>query len=185
VQSQHWISQRRPAALATLSAFSRAREEAVIRWRRGSWPGASAATGMLLIDSAIARTGVFERVNSLSLYSHAREGDPSASGFDPGGGGRQVRGSFGARRSKPLAEGWHSGVCSLSICRKKFRPATLPFLEWMAVPAVFVVAAKSRSVPTAVSGWTPKSSISNGVIREPPPIPVRPTRAPTTKPQSG
>ena len=46
------------------------------------------------------------------------------------------------------------------------RQSTLPFLEWMAVPAVFVVAAKSRSVPTAVSGWTPKSSISNGVIRE-------------------
>ena len=65
------------------------------------------------------------------------------------------------------------------------RQSTLPFLEWMAVPAVFVVAAKSRSVPTAVSGWTPKSSISNGVIREPPPIPVRPTRAPTTKPESG
>ena len=51
------------------------------------------------------------------------------------------------------------------------RQSTLPFLEWMAVPAVFVVAAKSRSVPTAVSGWTPKSSISNGVIREPPPHP--------------
>jgi hypothetical protein len=29
-----------------------------------------------------------------------------ASGFDPGGAGRQVRGSFGARRSKPLAEGF-------------------------------------------------------------------------------
>ena len=65
------------------------------------------------------------------------------------------------------------------------RQSTLPLLEWMAVPAVFVVAANSRSVPTAVSGWTPKSSISNGVIREPPPIPVRPTRAPTTKPESG
>jgi hypothetical protein len=30
----------------------------VISWRRGSWPGAGAATGTLLIDSAIARTGV-------------------------------------------------------------------------------------------------------------------------------
>src|ERR1700730_10505302 len=34
-------------------------------------------------------------------------------------------------------------------------------------------------------GWTPKSSISNGVIREPPPVPVRPTMAPTTNPESG
>jgi hypothetical protein len=30
--------------------------------------------------------------------------------------------------------------------------STLPILEWMAVPAVFVAAAYSRSVPTAVSG---------------------------------
>src|SRR6185437_3736454 len=30
------------------------------------------------------------------------------------------------------------------------RQSTLPFLEWMAVPAVFVVAAQRRSVPTAV-----------------------------------
>ena len=40
-----------------LRVFSCAREEPVIRWRRRSWPGAGAATGMLLIDSAIARTG--------------------------------------------------------------------------------------------------------------------------------
>jgi hypothetical protein len=44
-----------------LCVFSCAREAAVISWRRGSWPGAGAATGMLLIDSAIARTGVFKR----------------------------------------------------------------------------------------------------------------------------
>jgi hypothetical protein len=39
----------------TLCVFSCAREEPVIRWRRGSWPGVGAATGTLLIDSAIAR----------------------------------------------------------------------------------------------------------------------------------
>ena len=39
--------------------FSRAREMPVIRWRRLSLSGAGAATGTLLIDSAIARTGVW------------------------------------------------------------------------------------------------------------------------------
>ena len=57
-----------------LSAFSRARaRRPVIRWRRGSWPGAGAATGMLLIDSAIARTGVFRVPHTLCVFSCTRE----------------------------------------------------------------------------------------------------------------
>jgi hypothetical protein len=58
-------------------------------------------------------------------FSRAREGGPSASGFDPGGAGRELWGSFGASRSKPLAEGscgvcvlWHFRLarpCSLSL----------------------------------------------------------------------
>ena len=39
-----------------LSAFSRARVGGRHQVAAGSWPGAGAATGMLLIDSAIART---------------------------------------------------------------------------------------------------------------------------------
>ena len=52
-----------------------------------------------------------------------------------------------------------------------------------ATPTVFVQAANSRSVPTAVAACTPKSRISSGVISEPPPTPVRPTSAPTQKPE--
>ncbi|EXI85511.1 MAG: hypothetical protein AW12_02268 [Candidatus Accumulibacter sp. BA-94] len=50
------------------------------------------------------------------------------------------------------------------------------------MPPALVIAAYSRSVPTAVAGWTPKTSTSSGVINEPPPTPVSPTMAPTTKP---
>jgi hypothetical protein len=39
------------------------------------------------------------------------------------------------------------------------------------------------SVPIAVTGLIPKIRISSGVIREPPPIPVSPTRKPTPKPK--
>jgi len=46
-----------------------------------------------------------------------------------------------------------------------------------------VAAANSRSVPTAVAGATPKSTISNGVIRAPPPTPVTPTMVPTKNPE--
>src|SRR5918994_609071 len=38
------------------------------------------------------------------------------------------------------------------------------------------------SVPIAVTGWIPKTRINRGVIKEPPPMPVRPTRKPTPKP---
>src|SRR5262249_57602939 len=62
------------------------------------------------------------------------------------------------------------------------RQSTLPFLEGIAGPAVFVTAAESKSGPPPVSGWTPKSSISNGGIREPPPMPVTPTKPPPTQP---
>src|SRR6266536_2062271 len=56
--------------------------------------------------------------------------------------------------------------------------------ECTTTPPALVTAAYSRSVPTAVAGLTPNSSTSNGVINEPPPTPVMPTMAPTTKPES-
>src|ERR671916_594775 len=43
--------------------------------------------------------------------------------------------------------------------------------------------AKTMSVPTAVGAETPITAIRNGVIREPPPTPVRPTRKPTRSPK--
>jgi hypothetical protein len=39
------------------------------------------------------------------------------------------------------------------------------------------------SVPIAVTGLTPKSRISSGVISVPPPMPVMPTIAPIPKPK--
>jgi len=39
-------------------------------------------------------------------------------------------------------------------------------------------------VPTAVVAWTPKINTSKGVISEPPPTPVNPTRTPIKKPES-
>ena len=36
--------------------------------------------------------------------------------------------------------------------------------------------------PTAMVGWTPMKRIRIGVIREPPPIPVKPTKKPTKNP---
>src|SRR5690606_41607910 len=55
-------------------------------------------------------------------------------------------------------------------------PDALPIL-----PPALVMAAYSRSVPTALVGVTPKWS-RIGVISEPPPTPVIPTTKPTTKP---
>ena len=40
------------------------------------------------------------------------------------------------------------------------------------------------SVPIAVVGWMPKIRISSGVISEPPPIPVIPTRMPIPSPKT-
>jgi hypothetical protein len=51
-------------------------------------------------------------------------------------------------------------------------------------PPVLVAAAKSRSVPTAVAGWTPNNRISSGVMSDPPPTPVIPTSRPPTNPQT-
>ncbi len=61
--------------------------------------------------------------------------------------------------------------------------STEPFQPWIAVPTILVMAVKSRSVPTAVAGWMPKKSRS-GVISDPPPVPVKPTSTPTSRPES-
>ena len=37
-------------------------------------------------------------------------------------------------------------------------------------------------MPTASVGWKPKKRIRMGVISDPPPIPVRPTSAPISRP---
>ena len=62
------------------------------------------------------------------------------------------------------------------------RQFTVWFMPCTSVPTDFVAEAYSRSVPTAVAGWMPNSSTSSGVISEPPPVPVWPTRRPTRKP---
>ncbi|MNG06346.1 hypothetical protein D3C84_895760 [compost metagenome] len=55
------------------------------------------------------------------------------------------------------------------------------FLRCTSTPLDLVIAAYSRSVPTAVAGLMPNQS-RIGVISEPPPTPVMPTMNPTTKP---
>jgi hypothetical protein len=46
-----------------------------------------------------------------------------------------------------------------------------------------VAVAKIMSVPTAVGAGTPTTATRNGVIKEPPPTPVRPTKNPTSRPK--
>jgi hypothetical protein len=46
-----------------------------------------------------------------------------------------------------------------------------------------VIAANARSVPTAVVGATPKRMVNRGVISDPPPTPVIPTKRPTSAPE--
>lgn len=45
------------------------------------------------------------------------------------------------------------------------------------------MAANSRSVPTAFTGEIPNTNTRIGVISEPPPTPVSPTRKPTKNPE--
>ena len=59
---------------------------------------------------------------------------------------------------------------------ERLLPRIIPVLRRYLVGICGVVAY------TAVVGWIPKISTSSGVINEPPPTPVMPTRAPTTKP---
>ncbi len=66
--------------------------------------------------------------------------------------------------------------------RRTIRQSTVSRLPWTTEPAILVVAANRRSVPTAVCGLTPNSSTSSGVISEPPPTPVSPTNTPTSMP---
>ena len=63
-----------------------------------------------------------------------------------------------------------SGTCTLPSCRWRTAPNDLKTAPWR------------MSVPTAVFGSKPKSRISIGVIRLPPPMPVMPTRTPTSRP---
>src|SRR5690625_4429461 len=58
---------------------------------------------------------------------------------------------------------------------------TVPRRKWTTEPTGFITALATRSLDTAASGGTPKNSTSIGVIRAPPPIPVRPTTMPTPK----
>jgi hypothetical protein len=62
--------------------------------------------------------------------------------------------------------------------------STVFWLRCFQPPTVFVTAAYARSVPMAVTGVTPNTRISIGVISDPPPIPVIPTRIPTPRPKA-
>ena len=55
----------------------------------------------------------------------------------------------------------------------------MPRRRCTAEPTGFITALATRSLETAVSGGTPNSRTSTGVISAPPPIPVSPTTIPT------
>ena len=61
---------------------------------------------MLLIDSAIARTGVFARAHYLVSVSRARARGPAASGFDPGA----PASSYGVASARADRNRWPRGV---------------------------------------------------------------------------
>src|SRR5262249_54194666 len=59
------------------------------------------------------------------------------------------------------------------------RPSwTVPRRRWTNEPTGFMMAAATRSLDTADSGVMPKNSTNTGVMRAPPPMPVRPTTMP-------
>ena len=60
----------------------------------------------------------------------------------------------------------------------------MPSIRWRAAPNDLKIAPWRMSVPTATFASKPKSRIRIGVIRLPPPIPVMPTRTPTSRPAS-
>ena len=60
------------------------------------------------------------------------------------------------------------------------RRLTVPLVKWTIAPTGRITTAATRSLEIAVDGLIPKSRISIGVIRAPPPAPVKPTRKPTT-----
>lgn len=67
--------------------------------------------------------------------------------------------------------------------RRTISQRMLPWSLCAAVPKPLVMAAKAKSVPTAVVGATPKRMVSSGVMSEPPPTPVIPTKRPTSAPE--
>src|ERR1700753_4306878 len=67
--------------------------------------------------------------------------------------------------------------------RPTMRQSTRRLKPNEAVATSFVLAENIRSVPTATAGGCPNRSTKMGVIKDPPPTPVRPTSAPTIKPE--
>ena len=67
--------------------------------------------------------------------------------------------------------------------RRTISQRTFPCSLCAAVPKPLVMAAKAKSVPTAVVGATPKIMVSSGVMSDPPPTPVMPTKRPTNAPE--
>ena len=78
-------------------------------WRPSASPAAYASRARRMIKSGTScgREPPFR-------VSRARaRGPPIGQRFRSGGAGAELWGLFGARRSKPLAEGWGCGVCAL------------------------------------------------------------------------
>ena len=79
----------------------------------------------------------------------------------------------------PSSAPGHEPIASHSAMRGN----TVPLRKCCQPPTVLVTAAYARSVPTATTGLMPNTRMSSGVISEPPPMPVIPTRMPTPRPK--
>src|SRR5216117_225532 len=64
------------------------------------------------------------------------------------------------------------------------RACTVPSWRWRIAPKLLKIAPWRMSVPTAYVGLKPKRITRIGVISEPPPMPVRPTIEPISRPVS-
>ena len=80
-----------------------------------------------------------------------------------------------ARRRTPTGP----SRCTSHLTRPRL---TVPRRRCTAPPTGFITIDATRSLDTAASGWMPNSRIIIGVIRAPPPMPVRPTTKPTNSP---
>ena len=69
-----------------------------------------------------------------------------------------------------------------AISQATSRRFTVPCRQCTAPPTGFMIIAATMSLDTAASGSTWKNSTRIGVIRAPPPMPVRPTTKPTNRP---
>ena len=85
------------------------------------------------------------------------------------------------RRVPSATPSSENGALPINI-QPESRACTVPRLRCRIAPTVLKIAPWRMSVPTASVGWKPNRMTRIGVISDPPPIPVIPTRVPISRP---